>query len=299
MTVRPQFRFQTILAAADFSDASCAAKRYAQAIAKVHGAKLIIAHIIDPVGFAYAGGEPERIRKDKAAHEEVARIENETRSRGIPVHSASESELIRDRILEAVRNNHADLLVLGTKAITEAGHMALGIVARRLLARTPCPMLLVPADSEKHLFTAGSWRKVLIATDFSLASLEALGYAHRVAYEKLLVVHAKSSVEASGNNAELERLRFLAPFNESHTVPVDHVVTNGDAGGVIAEHARKFHADLVVLGSPVDELTEEDSSTSTVLQVVSSVDCPVLCVPSTLDAPVFEAARIKEVAHAC
>lgn len=297
MTVSPKFRFQTILVAADFSDALCAAKQYAQAIAKTHGAKLIIAHIIDPVGFAYPGGEPESIRNDKAAHEEVLRIENETRSRGIPVHSASESELVRDRILEAVRNHRADLLVLGTKAKTEAGHMALGIVARRLLARTPCPMLMVPADGEKHLFTAGSWRRVLVATDFSLASLEALGYAHRVAYEKLLVLHAKSAVETSENGVELERLRFLAPFNESHTVPVEHVVTTGDAGRVIADHARKFRADLVVLGSPADELTEEDSSTSTVLHVISNVNCPVLCVPSTLDAQ--RAAAPSEVAHAC
>lgn len=297
MTTTPKFLFERIVVAADFSDVACSAKRYAQAIAKAHGARLIIAHIIDPVGFAYPGGEPESIRNDKAAHEEVLRIENETRSHGIPVHSASESELVCNRIFESVRNNNADLLVLGTKAKTEAGHMALGIVARRLLARTPCPMLMVPADGEKHLFTAGSWRKVLIATDFSLASLEALGYAHRVAYEKLLVVHAMPSVETSDNGSALERLRFLAPFNESHTVPVEHVVTTGDPGRVIAEHARKLGADLVVLGSPVDQLTEEDSGTSTVLQVVSNVDCPVLCVPSTLEAPITTATM--EAAHAC
>jgi len=158
-------------------------------------------------------------------------------------------------------------------------------------------MLMVPADSEKHLFAAGSWRRVLIATDFSLASLEALGYAHRVAYEEILVLHAKPALETSEDGVALERLRFLAPFNESHTVPVDHVVTTGDAGMVIAEHARKFHADLVVLGSPINDLTEEDSSTSTVLNVISNVDCPVLCVPSTLDAPIITASR--EIAHAC
>ena len=38
-------------------------------------------------------------------------------------------------------------------------------------------------------------------------------------------------------------------------------------------------ADLVVLGSPVNELAEADLYTSTVLQVISKVSCPVLCVP--------------------
>jgi hypothetical protein len=35
----------------------------------------------------------------------------------------------------------------------------------------------------------------------------------------------------------------------------------------------------VVLGSPENELAEEDFATSTVLQVISKVKCPVLCLP--------------------
>jgi len=48
---------------------------------------------------------------------------------------------------------------------------------------------------------------------------------------------------------------------------------------VIAEYTEKFAADLVVLGSPENELAEEDFATSTVLQVISKVKCPVLCLP--------------------
>jgi Universal stress protein family len=66
-------------------------------------------------------------------------------------------------------------------------------------------------------------------------------------------------------------------------VPVEHAVTAGEAGQVIAEHADRVQADLIVLGSPIDELRDEDCKTSTVLQVVSNVSCPVLCVPSTRD----------------
>ena len=297
MTTTPKFKFETIVVAADFSDGSSAAMRYARAISKIHGSKVIITHVIDPVGFAYPDGEPEVIIRDKAAHEEVSRIEDETRQHGIPVHSASESEVICNRIVQSVVDNRGDLLILGTKARTEAGRTALGIIARKLLAHTPCPMLMVSPECEAHLLSAGSWRKVLIATDFSLASIEALGYAHRVAYEQLMVLHAEPCSNNSEDGTCLERLRFLAPFNESHTVPIEHVVTTGDPGRVIAQHANKLRADLVVLGSPIDELTEEDFCTSTVLQVVSKVGCPVLCVPSSLKAPVQT--LIAEVAHAC
>src|ERR1700722_15849987 len=55
----------------------------------------------------------------------------------------------------------------------------------------------------------------------------------------------------------LERLRFLAPLNESHTVPVEHIVQSGDTAALIAEYARLFGVDLVVLGSPENELAEE------------------------------------------
>jgi nucleotide-binding universal stress UspA family protein len=297
MTTTPKFRFETIVVAADFNEASPAALRYAQAISKIHGSKLVITHVVDPVGYAYPDGEPESISKDKAAHDEVERIEDEARRHGIPVHSPTESVTICDRILQSVFDNNADLLVLGTKAKTRAGRTALGIIARQLLARTPCPMLMISPECEAHLLSAGVWRRVMIATDFSIASLEALGYAHRVAYERLMVFHAEPCSEDYAQNTCLERLRFLAPFNESHTVPIEHVVTTGEPGRVIAEHANKFHADLVILGSPVDELTEDDFCSSTVLQVVSKVRCPVMCVPSTLKAPVHS--MIEEVAHAC
>jgi nucleotide-binding universal stress UspA family protein len=158
-------------------------------------------------------------------------------------------------------------------------------------------MLMVSPDCEAHLLSAGVWRKVLAATDFSIASLEALGYAHRVAYERLMVVHAEPCAENSDSKSCLERLRFLAPFNESHTVPIEHLVITGDPGKVIADHANKFQADLVILGSPADELTEEDFCSSTVLRVVSKVNCPVLCVPSTLASPMNH--LIRESANVC
>lgn len=297
MTRTPKFRFETIVVAADFSESSSSALRYAQAISKVHGSRIVVAHAFDPVAYAYTHGEPEAIARDKAAHQELTRIEAETRRRGTDIHSANDCGIICERILQSVHDNHADLLVLGTKATTQAGRMALGIIARKLLARTPCPMLMVSPECEAHLLSAGVWRKVLAATDFSIASLEALGYAHRVAYERLMIVHVEPCAENSDLKNCLERLRFLAPFNESHTVPVEHLVMTGNPAQLIADHANKFHADLVILGSPDDELTEEDFCSSTVLQVVSRVSCPVLCVPSTLASALNP--LMKETTNAC
>ena len=73
---------------------------------------------------------------------------------GIPVHSVLESGIVSQRILQAVSDHHADLLVLGTRAKTEAGCVALGTVARQLLAKSRCPIPTVCPDAVK-LFTVG------------------------------------------------------------------------------------------------------------------------------------------------
>jgi nucleotide-binding universal stress UspA family protein len=289
-------KFKTIVVATDLSHMSSCALPYAQAIAKLHHAELVVVHVIDPVAYAFPLGSPSFQAVDQTAREELQKIEQETRSLGIPIHSVIESGAICDRILEAVESHGADLLVLGTCGKTQAGRTALGTVARQLLARAQCPILTVSPDAEASIPWAGRWRHVVAAVDFSPISISALLYAHQMTNKQLIVVHAVTSLAGKDCAGLQERLRFLAPVNESHTVPVEHIVEPGDAARLIARYVRNFHADLVVLGSPNDELGKDDLETSTVLQVISSVSCPVLCVPLVVAST--PAVSNKEVALA-
>ena len=279
MTVSKQFPFETIIVATDFSEKSSSTLLYAQAVARRHGAKLVLVHVIDPIGYAFPKGVPSSLSADQAAREELHRIEEQLRIQGIPVHSVVATGNISELILRTVRDYHGDLLVLGTRGKTGAGRAALGAVARQLLAKTECPILTITPDVEPLMPWAGKWRTVLLATDFSPCSLAALSAAHRIAHVQLTVLHSAKTDSEVERRKNLERLRFLAPMNESHTVPVEHIVTSGDAGQVIVDFALKHQVDLVVLGSPSTELSEEDMRTSTVLQVISGVHCPVLCIP--------------------
>ena len=275
-----KLKFGTIVVATDLSGAGSTALRYAQGIARQHLATLVVVHVIDPVGYAFPEEAPEFAAADQAARDELRSIEDETRREGIAVHSVMATGVIYERILQTALDHDADLLVLGTRARTGIGRAALGTVARQLLARAQSPVLTVPADAEACLPWAGRWRRVLIATNFSTASLTALGCAQGIAHEQLVVLHVPGNNDEHESRRFLEWLRLLAPLDESHTVPVEHVVQSGNAIGLIAENARKFGADLVVLGSPENELAEEDFHSSTVLQVISRVTCPVLCVPA-------------------
>ncbi len=275
------FPFRTIVAATDLSDGSSAALRCAQAIARHQHAMLLLVHVIDPVGYAFPGGMPPDMDRDSGAHEEMARIEAEVRKQGIAVHSRVETGVVCERILLSLKDHAAALLVLGTKAITGAGRAALGVVTRQLLAHSPCPILTVAPDESETPRQFGRWNNVLVATDFSAASLSALHYAQRVAGNHLIVLHSARC----GRHVEcpncLERLRFLAPFDEAHGLPVDHVVTGGDPAQAVVEAATRLKPDLVILGAPSPEHQAGDIEQSTVVQVISGVSAPVLIVPES------------------
>ena len=279
-----QLQFGTVLVATDLTGGSTSALRYAQAIAGQHESSLVILHVIDPIHYACPGRDQRFMEAHAEARNELKRIEKDIRLRGITVHSAVESGMICNCILQSVEDHEADLLILGTKANTGAGRTALGTIARRLIARCPCPILTVPPDADYLLSTAGWWRKVLVATDFSPSSLAALEYAHKIARGQLLVLHASTAEGKQKCSQCLERLRFLAPFNESHTVPVEHVAVSEDIGRLIYQQSLRFNPDLIVLGSPCSELSPEEISSSTVLEAISQATCPVLCVPATKTA---------------
>jgi nucleotide-binding universal stress UspA family protein len=277
--VTSKLRFKTIAVATDLSDAASSALRYARAMALAYHAELLVIHVIDPLAYAFPLEVPSLVVSDSAAVAELNKIEQETRALNIPVRSVIETGIVCDRILAAVQDHHADLLVLGTKAKTEAGRVALGTVARQLLAKADCPIMTISPDAIESLPWAGCWRRVVAGTDFSPASTRAVLCAHQAALRQLVLLHVQEAEKSEAPGHLMERLRFMAPFNESHTVPVEHIVTTGPAGPVIAQYAEKYGADLVVLGSPENELSEQDFATSTVLQVISRVRCAVLCLP--------------------
>jgi nucleotide-binding universal stress UspA family protein len=291
-----QFPFKTIVAAIDFSEESSAALRCAQELARLQHAMLLLVHVIDPVGYAFPDGAPAAVDRDKAAKEELARIEAEVRQQGIPVHSRVETGIVCERILLSLRDHKAALLVLGTKAITGAGRAALGLVTRQLLAHSPCPILAVGPEDPKAPREFGRWNNVLAATDFSAASLSALDYAQRVAGGHLIVIHSARCGRHEECPNCLERLRFLAPFDEAHGLPVDHVVTGGDPVQKIIEAAKRLRPDLIVMGAPSPAHTEHDLEHSTVAHVIAAVSAPVLIVPESRERYAEE--LIEEVATA-
>ncbi len=130
MAVSKQFRFGTIVVAMDFSENSAATLCYVQSIARWCGAKLVLVHVIDPVGYAFPTGMPRSISTDQAARKELNQIEEQLRTHGIQVHSVVQTGDITELVLQTVRDDGGDLLVLGTRGKTGDGCAALGLLSR-------------------------------------------------------------------------------------------------------------------------------------------------------------------------
>jgi nucleotide-binding universal stress UspA family protein len=154
----------------------------------------------------------------------------------------------------------------------------------------------VAPEDKKRPRKFGRWNNVLAATDFSSASLSALHYAQQVALGHLIVLHSARCGRHEDCPNCLERLRFLAPFDEAHGLPVDHVVTGADPVAKIIEAAKKLHPDLIVMGAPSPEHQEHDLVNSTVARVIAAVTTPVLIVPENRER--YSDELIAEVATA-
>lgn len=254
--------------------------RYAEKVAHEYHAELVVVHSLDPVVYALPGAE----LRDIAAKNELTAMIHDPQRHGANHDSFVQREQICTEIVGEARRHSASLLILSTVARTSAGSMALATMARLLLADTPCSILTVPTPSEPSALPRWLWDKVVAATDFSAAGVAALDVAQRITQRALVVLHSTQC----GNEQQychcMARLRLLAPFNESHTLPVEHLVVSGEVTAALAALVERVHPDLLVLGAPGVGVDSDHLEDSTVYRAIVQSHCPVLLVPVGTDS---------------
>jgi hypothetical protein len=143
-----------------------------------------------------------------------------------------------------------------------------------LLADTPCSILTIPTPAESAALPRWMWQNVIAATDFSDAGVAALDVAQRIAGRGLVVLHSTQCGKEQECSHCMTRLRLLVPFNESHTLPVEHLVTSGVLTAAIAAVAQRVHPDLLVLGAPPVAVDSGHLDDSTVYRAIVESHCP-------------------------
>jgi nucleotide-binding universal stress UspA family protein len=135
---------RTILHATDFSERSDHAFRVARALARDHGARLVLAHVLPlPLG-GYSDLAPLLPQPPEVEHQARQKLA----ALRPPGPSAGFEDRLRqgdaaDEILRLAEETEADLIVLGTHGRTGLGRLLLGSVAEAVLRRARCPVLVL------------------------------------------------------------------------------------------------------------------------------------------------------------
>jgi nucleotide-binding universal stress UspA family protein len=148
---------KTIVVATDLEGRAEAALEYVRILAAGYGARIVLAHGIDPLDYAAVEGVPGRVLKGltEQARAALDAMANDLMQEGIHSHSEIRQGTVAQTLVDVARQYKAGLIVIGTKGEQGAGPVIVGAVAEQLVRLSPCPVLAVAAD-----WNAGPFRPV-------------------------------------------------------------------------------------------------------------------------------------------
>jgi nucleotide-binding universal stress UspA family protein len=137
--------FRTILCPSDFSASAQAAFPLAVALARDHGARILVVHVATPPPFV-SYGELQRALEQPGGYR--SELEGQLRQ----LHQARSAADVEYRVVDgdpAVEivtlacDTPCDLIVMGTHGRTGLARLLVGSVAERVLRKAPCPVVTV------------------------------------------------------------------------------------------------------------------------------------------------------------
>ena len=273
---------KTIVVATDLGSQSEAALEYARKIAGAYGARIVLAHGIDPLDYAAVDSVPGRLRKEltDAARAALDKLCGDLLLEGIHSHSEIRQGAVAQMLVDVARQYEAGLIVIRTKGIEGAGPVIVGVVAEQLVRLSPCPVLAVAADWNAGEFRPTPGGPVLLAMERNESTAAAVDTACSLAevfHRTLLVLHARGPAEASA---------FLNPcatalkefgIESSGRFPVRCMVKDGNPADAIAEAIEQNHPCILVAG--VKRASGTPGPHGTVFALLARSRVPVLCVP--------------------
>ncbi len=293
LKVGTRISLDNILFLTDFSEPSEQALPFAISIARAHGAQLQALHVLLPTPALYT--TPDLTVAAIEAEEEYAQAEMqriESCLAGLPHKTAIDrGTSLWLSVEQAIKDDHTDLIVMGTHGRTGARKLLLGSVTEEVFRRSLVPVLTIGPGVRTGAHSDARFHRVLFATDFSSHSLAAWPYAISLAQEDeahLTLLHIVPGGKTG--NAEvpaeisivslLSRLNALLPEEADLWCRPEVIVEKGAPAARILEVAKEQCADLIVLGvraaSSLGAATHLERATAH--KVVAHAQCPVLTV---------------------
>jgi nucleotide-binding universal stress UspA family protein len=267
-----------IVVATDLTDGVEPAVSQGLALARRHGAELVLLHVCEipesPAGLPYglrisAEAHEEALRdRLRAARDRLTALRERIDHQSVVVSQVLREGFPDEVIPETARDLGADLIIVGTRGRPGVAHVALGSVAERVVRLGSLPVL-VARDGQSEI--AGGYRHVVAAVDFSpstdgiidaAVSLAAPGARVDVLHVRgvpwWMIDDAVPSVATSrfliaerdaAQVLDLDRGATLIARHRNDGVDIQFHWIEGRPADVIPHWSRDQHASLIVTGS--------------------------------------------------
>ena len=276
---------KTIVVATDLKGQAEAALEYSSKLAASYGARIVLAHGLDPMEYAAVDGVPGPVLNHltENARKVLDQLAGDLLREGIHSHSEIREGAVAEMLVDVARQYKAGLIVIGTKGMEGAGPVVVGAIAERLVRLARCPVLAVAADwnAGKNRPTPGG--PVLLAMQRNQAAAAAAATACSLAEtfnRPLLVLHVRTAAEiaAKVNPCSIELEDFGIRLEGK--APVQCLVKDGDLAEAVAEAIAEHHPSILVAG--VKRASATPGPHGTAFALLSASRVPVLCVPPEL-----------------
>ena len=290
-------KIERILCPVDFSEFSVLAFDYASSLAHRCGAKLFAQNVVEVWQYPSAGFAPNADTYDEFCAALLCQSEARLRAfiqshrqHDVDPQCVASKGVAADCILTFAKQNAIDLIVMGTHGWRGFERLMSGSVTERVLRKAQCPVLAVPKLPPEFVASATSGdeielRQIMVCTDFSESSNEAVEYAISVAEEynaRLTMVHVLEGVSTPGcmedTATAYKRMDELVPAQTKLSLNIGTVVRIGRAYREIVKLARESHPELVIMAVHGRNSLDDAVFGSTTYRVIQSGTCPVLAV---------------------
>jgi nucleotide-binding universal stress UspA family protein len=281
-----------ILCPVDFFPASDAAARYAASLASNYDAKLHLLHVVAPFlasSIEVAMPTVEITKSlEESARRELKRLETAFRAKGIEVEAELTFGDAYDEIKRTIADDEPDLIVMGTHGRRGVERWFMGSTTEKLLRHSPVPLVTISAAGEKS-FAETRFRRILVTTDFSDGTADALNYAFSVAQEnesKVSLLHVlHEAADPAGKyretvvNGVREQLDSLVPAEARNWCDIASRVETGVPYRIILRTLVDEKIDLLVMNIHGKGMLDRALLGSTAERVVRAASCPVMMIP--------------------
>ena len=289
---------KNILVATDFSFCSEMALHFAAIIARRHGARLFLAHVLPAEARPAIPIEPlppELDTEHRRAESQIIELLRDPVLSGITCDTLLAHGAFWEVLGEMMVEKGIDLLVTGTHGREGLKKVVLGSVAEQIFRFASRPVLTVGPHVDPKLLADSKLQHVLFATDFSDGSLHALPYALALAQEDgaaltlLHVVTATIPTELAvlyqGEYqdrlvvAAREQLQKISPAEAELGRKPELLVACGTPADCILRKAAERNSSMIVMGVHHGAPRAASHVPWTIAhRVVGHAHCPVLTV---------------------